>query len=393
MPTYTKTAWVNGGPPAIDSTNLNKIESGVFSAYDTAVVEVDSYSGTDEQKLTSAMAYAAAQTYKPTLRLSSRRWDFTTTRTLYTGFKITGSGYGGSVEQPRSGNPYGTYVKVSTGGGNPWLQVTSDVYGCYVGNMSVEGTSTSGFITSNGGTLWTSVLENLGFSAFSYVIGKTTSKLLMTACTFKGFWNINNSYGTAITIGGSDNTLWVDGCLLDSPPAFTGTSVPYHMWCDYLEKSVIGPMFITCEAVPAGIRVTGNSSNAALIFTGLKVEGRNAGSSSYGSVVRIEGGRTTFRDCWLSYGYSAPGSSTRSNEGGVVTALGGRTLFDGCWYARAGTDGVTETTPWIYASGSGTTVRVRNAQTGEDGGTFTAVPLVSAVSSATSDVDNSVRTS
>ena len=31
---YTKTNWVNGGPPAIDADNLNKIEAGI---YDTSV--------------------------------------------------------------------------------------------------------------------------------------------------------------------------------------------------------------------------------------------------------------------------------------------------------------------------------------------------------------------
>lgn len=28
---YTKTTWVNGGPPAIDADNLNNIEMGVFN--------------------------------------------------------------------------------------------------------------------------------------------------------------------------------------------------------------------------------------------------------------------------------------------------------------------------------------------------------------------------
>lgn len=28
---YTKTTWVNGGPPAIDADNLNKIEDGIYA--------------------------------------------------------------------------------------------------------------------------------------------------------------------------------------------------------------------------------------------------------------------------------------------------------------------------------------------------------------------------
>jgi hypothetical protein len=363
------------------------------------VIEVDSFAGaTDDAKLTNAIAYASAQTYKPTMRLSSRRWDFSTTRTVWTGFKISGSGGGASVEQPRSNSPYATFVKIRTGSNRPWLTTPSGgtVYGCYVGNMSLEGTSSSVFADTTGNGLWrTSVFENLGFSAFRHVLGNPTTgaKMWVTGCYFRGWWNINNCYNVGVWIGGSDNTLWTDGCMLDSPPSFAG-STPYHMHVDYLEKTYIGPMYITCEAVPAGIRVSGSSSQTAVIFTALKIEGRNSSTSSYGSVVRVDSGRVTFRDTWFGYGYSAPGSSGRSGEGGVVTVSGAaRVLFDACWYARAGDDGVTEATPWIYATGTGTQVRVRNAQVAEDGGAFTQLPLVSAVSSAAADVDNSVRTS
>lgn len=391
MPTYTKTVWANGGVPAINATNLGNIEAGIFNSYDTGIVEVDSYTGTDDEKLTAAMAYAAAQTYKPTLRLSSREWNFSTQRTLYTGFKITGSGAPGSVEQPRSNNPYATQVSISTGSNLPWLQVTSNVYGCYIGNMAVEGTSSSVFIGSNGGTLWTSVMENLGFSAFRSVLGSTDYKLLMTACTLQGWWNINNSYRTAIVVGGSDNTLFSNGCLLDSGDAFNSSSLPYHAWFDYCEKTWVGPMYITAEAWPAAIRVTGSNSYGALIFTGIKAEGRNSTEASYGSVVRVEGGQVTFRDCWFGHAYTSPGSSGRTSEGGMVTVLGGRVLFDGCYVARSSS--FAETNPVIYASGSSAKVTVRNMEACDEGATWVSLPLVSAVSSATAVVDSSVRTS
>jgi len=32
MPTYTKTTWVNGSAPAVNATNLNKIETGIETA-------------------------------------------------------------------------------------------------------------------------------------------------------------------------------------------------------------------------------------------------------------------------------------------------------------------------------------------------------------------------
>ena len=33
---YTKTTWTNDAPPAINATNLNKIEQGIYNAQDTA---------------------------------------------------------------------------------------------------------------------------------------------------------------------------------------------------------------------------------------------------------------------------------------------------------------------------------------------------------------------
>jgi len=32
MPQYVKTTWVNGSSPAINATNLNKIEDGIFAS-------------------------------------------------------------------------------------------------------------------------------------------------------------------------------------------------------------------------------------------------------------------------------------------------------------------------------------------------------------------------
>lgn len=390
---YTPTAWVNGTSPAISATNLNKIEQGIVDATDTGVAEVDSFSGADDDaKLAAAVTYAAAQTYKPTLRLSARRWDFTDTVTMFTGFKITGSGGGASVEQPRTNDPYATYVKCSIGSDNPWLQVpASAVYGCYVGNMAVEGTSSSMFMGTAGGVLWTSVLENLGFSAFKHVLGSPSNRLLLTGNVFKGFWNINNSYNVAVSLAGSDSTLWTDGGLVDSGDAFSSSSIPYHLNFDYLEKSYIGPLYITGENWPAAIRVNGSSSSAGLVFHGLRIEGRNATEASYGSIIRIEGGKTVFRDCWIAYAYEAPGSSGRSSEGGMVSVLGGEVLFDGCTVAKA--TAFAETSPVFYATGASTKVRVFNIFTANDGGTWSNVPLVSAVSSATATVDSTVRTS
>jgi len=351
---------------------------------------LESFSGgSDDAKLGAAMAYCNAQDYPPPILLLENRvyGPFTTQRTLYSGFKLLGgpafsNQYRGALSVPQR-------VDVQTSG--PWLVLPSgNTFDVEIARLSFYSqSSNSEFMGNpNTGVLWTSCIRDVGFSLFKHVLGSPTNKLLLTACLFDGWWNINNSRNVSMTMGGSDNILWVGSqCLLDTPTSISsGGSVPYHLWLDYMEKTTIGQMFITGEQIPAAVRVTGSATTGGLIFSGTRMEGRNSGAPSYGSVVRVEGGHVTFRDCWISYGYANPGSSGRSNEGGVVSVLGGRVLFDACFYSRA----VAETVPWLYASGGSTQIRVRNAQVAHDGGSFTGLPRVRAVNGADANVDDTV---
>ena len=76
----------------------------------------------------------------------------------------------------------------------------------------------------------------------------------MTASQFDGYWETNNSYNGAFQIGGSDNTLWPDGMLFDSGTAFNSAGSAagqFHLWCDYLEKTFIGPLYIIVKETGA----------------------------------------------------------------------------------------------------------------------------------------------
>lgn len=359
-------------------------------------VTLESFTGaTDDAKLGAAMTYAQTQTYKPPILLLENRvyGPFTTPRELFSGAKILGGP--GFSNQYRSALSTPQRVDVNVTGGGAWLRMPSsgNVFDVEISRLSFYSqSSTTDFLGGGGGVLWTSLIRDVGFSLFRHVLGSPTAKLLNTVLQCDGWWNVNNSRGVAMTLGGSDSAFWPQGCLLDSPTSITDSgNVPYHLWFDYQEKSSVGPMFITAEGIPAGIRITGSRTAGALIFhSGTRIEGRNSTASSRGSVVRQEGGVSTFRDSWLSYGYSSPGTSGRSSEGGVVSVLGGEALFDGCFYSRAGSAGVAETVPWIYASGSNTKVRVRNARTVDDGGTWTGLPRVTAANGASVSVDDSV---
>ena len=355
----------------------------------SGLIDVDSYSGSDTDKLDAAMRDAAAQTHKPTLYLSNRRWKFTRSITAYTGFKLTGANWS-SIEQPRGGNPYATIVDIDLGGSTTaWLNFPSgSTFGCYVGNIAFEGSGTNTqWAAANPGVCWTSVFENLGFSAFKHVFGNPSKKFLMTAVVIRGYWNINNCYDTAVTVGGSDNTLFQDGGLIDSPPHFIGGPVDkYHVRLDYLSKSTFGPVYMTCDRV-SGFKITGNlesSTQGHTLIWGARIEGRNANTPCRGSLIRVQGGGVTLRDCWLGFAMKDPSNGANAGDKGVVHLSRGNVLMAGCTYGK-GT--LAESVPVLYATGSKSRARVTDLMPAENIDTWAGKPTVQAVSGADLVVD------
>lgn len=378
---YTPQNWADGvsGQTPISAARLNYMEQGIAGSYATGnepgIVEVDSYSGSDDTKLGEAMKYAAAQTYKPTLRLSNRAWTFYTERTLYTGFKITGTGRG--YEQPRGNNPYGTLVNISLSNGKAWLHVASATYGCYIGNLAFNGNNATRFMVSDSlsGVLWTTTIENVGFANFLNVLGYPGNPLYVTAVTFQGFWNINNSFNTGVTIGGSDSQLWTSGMLLDTPPNITpGGAGTFNLRCEGLGKTVIGPLYHTAQGV-SGVLVTSTWSGqqGQLVFTGNRTEGRHADEWCRGALMIIEGNSgVILRDCWWGFAMGDPNNTGHPTaDTGVImvrskSGYAPQVVVDGAVYQRgqgANTNGalISEDVPFL--SNDGGYVRVSNVLT------------------------------
>jgi len=328
----------------------------------TGFIHVDSYPGNDDQKLAAAMNAAKATSLKPLLILSARAWRFTKPIDAYTGFGLTGPTWR-AVEQQRSGNPYPCLVRLNVEGGTaanpqPWLRFQSgNTFGCYIGNLTFEGNSgTIGIGSVNGGVAWTMTLHNLSFTNFASNLGYPGRKLLLTACTFSGYWNQNNHYVSAAVIGGSDNSLWMDGSLIDSPPHIRGEPAgEYNLILDYMSKSVIGPLYMTCDR-GSGIKVIGSSSTQGnTIIQGARIEGRNRNTPCYGALVRVEGGGITLRDCWLGYAMKNPSAGSNPSDRAVVEVSGsGEAVLGSIQYGLA--EGVPLSTPLARANGPEATV-------------------------------------
>lgn len=311
--------------------------------------------GTDDIKLTAALAYAAAQTYKPAILLGNRRYDFNTQRTMFPGMRIYGASPG-SYDQVRSGNPFPTAVYLNIGGNNGWLVAPDGLTpGVNIGRLSFNGNASTRWMHPNAAAnIQTGLFEDLSFNGFRSVIGSQGVNMPFTITTFRGFWNINNGAEVQIAIGGSDCSMWETGSInLDSPPALRADSSDLIRF-GALSKSTVGPIYLTADRSSGAVI---NSTNVGqLVIRGMRYEGRNANTPCHGAVLRVSGNSGyVLRDSWFGYAMSNPATNGR-NDKGVIHISDGEGLIDTAWYGRA--TGVSEDVPFIYCEGG--TVYVRN---------------------------------
>jgi hypothetical protein len=344
---------------------------GVAGGY----VAFSTFAGTsDDAKLASAVAYVAAQTYKPAVVLDENR--------LYTfnsahpdppdGWHLTGpiGSFAGNIEQS-SKNSLAAKVKINYSG--TWVNLSVTKWNIRFSNINFEGTANTTWLNSPTQTLWCMHLHSLSFNLFKHVIGTPTSKCLITASQIDGYWDVANGYNTAFTLGGSDNNLFMDGMLLDSGITSGVAALTPLFICDYLQKGNIGPIFATSRNNWAGILIKGSSTagQALVMSPGARWEGKNNSEYCQGATIRIEGGSLSIFGADTMFGRG--NSSNARGDQAQIHMTGGSLHVDACTYSRA--DGVSQDVPYIYCSGGDLTVS--NIQRGtQGGGTWTDLPVV-----------------
>ncbi len=310
---------------------------------------------------------------------------------LYNGFRILGQL---GPQNPEKGDTYETCradISISNG---VWLNMpnASTLWDVYIAGISFTGHSTTTFMGIGSGSascvMWCNLIRDVGFSGFLTLFGTQAQRLALNACWWMGWWQIINSYNGAVHIAGSDCRLWMDGGLVDSGASFAtagNATGQFHIWLDFLSNSIIGPLYITCEAGWGGVKVsgagynTGSSTNMRTLLSGLNIEGRNLTQPCYGACLRVEGGLVMVRDCKLGPGMSNPSTMGHSPaDAGTVHVTGsGGVMLDGCSYTK--TAGIAETVPFVYADSG--MVRVHNtfiAQGGNNNDSYvwTGLPRV-----------------
>lgn len=353
---------------------------GTGSAADFGSVVLDSFSGaTDDIKLTAAIAYASAQTYPQTIQLLARQYNFATAgRQGYEGMRIQGPPGYGNPERGADKMP----GRVNITGAGAWFAPTTEVFSASFHQLSFTGNSGAWVI---GGTAnWYCLSMRDIFSAgLRSVVGSVAQKALLTAASFTGDWEINNCYDMAFHLGGSDNVFWSDGMLLDAGTAYVGSGNA-HIWFDGMDKSYVGPLYITAEGDWSAIRHTGNATNnvsnnqgGPITYYGLRIEGRNNSASSYGRLISVEGGIAKFHNCAFNFAMSDPSNASLGRTDlGVIMHTGGQLSVIGGNYDRA--TGVAETVPFVYTNVTSSRSKciVKETTTSARGGAWTGLPRV-----------------
>lgn len=389
----------------ITSTSPNRI--------DLDAPEWGGPSASDDDRLTAAMAYAGAQTYPPPINLGSRAYSFAAARSPYNGFRLLGPGGVANLASAANGaGSQSCVVNLSTQGA--WLNGKTNDYSSRwtIANIAFAGARGGGtsFFMSGGttGSLQASLIRDVSFAYFTTVMGTPGAKALFTACTFDGWWETNQTRGTAYWMGGSDCTFWPSGGLIDSNPATNGFegNGQYHVIFDYMDKSSVGPIYITAEDAWAAILVRGPAYNTSggstnggpLVFNGIKMEGRNnsQGSGSYGALMRVAGGQVDLNSAWVGFGMAKPTDSALTNtrstvDAGLIHVTGGHVDVNRITYGR-GTDvnnaAVSETVPLVYIAGG--TVHVNRVSVGRSNGPWTGKPRVANVGGTLASNDSTV---
>ena len=333
LPGPGNTAWYTHYT-SIDE-DLRRVQPGV--------VQVDSFSGTDSEKMTAALTYAAAQTNKPVLQLPGRTFNTgSTSYDMFTGLKIIGAGVfeGTKNLEISSGAPViGKWQTTCGNLASSLLRSTSEMYGITIAGVAFHGGTNSQLFRSTS-NLYSCQFHNLTVFGGKHAFGAPSEKFLMTQAIFSGHWTVQSFNDQQFTLGGSDCELWMGGYLNIGGVA-DGGGTPM-MVLDSLSKTNAGYMYFTCDSNWVGLRVTGSQSSIS--YYGGAYEGRSQADPSMWPVIDIVSGINTFYSPYIAQVDDATGDAD-----GAIHQSGGQLTIYNPFYKRS--TAVTAAFPLLYQSG------------------------------------------
>lgn len=324
-------------------------------------IRLDECAGaTDDDKLTTALALAQASTPRKPIRLSSRAYSFTRTRTTFSGLRIYGPGFG--WQNPEISGTNGVLapctVTLNCGtGASSWLVGTSQTYDVAVAGITFKSTNGNTQFYHHpysAGTCYAAKFANLTFLGFKHVMGLPSDPMSITLTNFSGEWTCVGVQGTQFSLRGSDSWLWTDGNI---NYGWQGANAgQYLVRFSNLSKSFAANMYLTARGGSRCILVEGpTSQQGGLTIRDCVLEGQNAGDPAMGALVVVKGGGVKLRDICLNFGMYRPSDFTDQVDTALIMVQGGTVSVDGVWTNRA--NNVAESVPIVAVSGGRANVK------------------------------------
>lgn len=319
-------------------------------------VHLDAFAGTDDEKLTAAIAIARVSSPRRAIRLAARDHRFTQSRTTFSGLRILGPDqrFRGAAPADTSSSqaPGRCTVTLDCGtGAASWLVGTATTY-----NVMVEGitfTSTNAATQfyhhpSTAGTCYAATFDTLSFHGFRHVLGTPAEPFSMTQVTTKGSWRCTGARDTQFTLRGCDNTLWVSGDLHHGP-ARTGRGT-FLMRFSHLAKTSVRHLFLTTRSGARAILVEGPAlRHGGLDISDCVVKGRHLDDPATGALIVVQGGGVSFTNTTLNFGTARPTDFTDCADTALIMVKGGTAQITNTWTCRAAS--TSESVPVIAVSG------------------------------------------
>lgn len=362
---YIKQTWLNDPSTPLNATRMSFIEQGIADAHTIASaggtqnkwIFLDSFTGTDDQKLTSAISAQQSTANMPPIVLGARRHDFNQTRNIYSGLKIMGQSFGAKNTE-QSQNYVTSWVKLGSAIGNAtsswWVTPGGNIFDVYMGDFAVEGNgSNQQFIDVASGTLYASEFRSLAANYLYGMFGSNNRSFLMTQVYFTGHWTVNNIVGTNFWLGGSDNSLWMAGYVNMGPGGATSlykdpaNGIVYELVFSGLSNTNVGYIYMTALNGYRGLRITNNCRGLHLfggVYEGYKATGTINSGPAPGTCIRIESGNGSLNGVDVGQGMANP----VSGENALIHMTGGEWAINSPAFHRGG---MAETVPCIYHGG------------------------------------------
>jgi hypothetical protein len=314
---------------------------------------LDSYTGTDDQKLTAALAAAKASSPRLPIRLAARSHAFSQTRTTFSGLRILGPNTGWQnpeISGTTGALPQCTVTLNCGNGASSWLVGTTTTYDVTVSGIcfkSSNGVTQFYHHPFSAGTSYATRLDTLTFLGFKHVLGTPADPFSATLNTWGGDWTLVGVLDTQFSLRGSDN--WF--CPSSMNYGWAGANGgKYLMRFSNVSKSSVRNLYLTARGGSRAILVEGPASQqGGLDFSDCVVEGQNANDPAMGALIVVKGGGVSFTNTKLNFGMARPSDFTDQSDTGLVMVQGGTALFANTWTNRA--TATAESVPFVAVSG------------------------------------------